>query len=83
MQVLESLFNETVRPYVSIALVREMNEEIIISGRLLKKGRRFMIPFGLLHTDTETWGVNVIEFENDRFKKNRKLAKNSELSTLG
>lgn len=81
--LLESVLTETLRIYVSSAFVREISEDISVSGRLLKKGGIVMVPFWMLHTDPDIWGPDAADFDAARFVKNPKMLNSPSLQPWG
>jgi cytochrome P450 len=48
------------------ASVRTLTADTIISGRVLRRGRRVIIPYRQLHFDTGVFGTDVAEFRPGR-----------------
>lgn len=64
---LEAAWNETMRMYGCAASVRAVTSDTIISGRVMRAGRRIMIPYRQLHFETSVFGGDVDVFRPSRW----------------
>ncbi|OCL05804.1 cytochrome P450 [Glonium stellatum] len=74
--ILNSVLQEVLRLYTSSASMRFISEDTIIGGKLLRKGRKIMIPYRQLHEDSVVWGADSPDFEQSRWLKNASLRRN-------
>ncbi|KAL8836816.1 MAG: hypothetical protein Q9170_002777 [Blastenia crenularia] len=70
---LNAAWNETIRLSAFSASVRHVTEDTVISGKVLRKGSRLMIPYRQLHFDACVFGSDIESFKSDRFLKDKKL----------
>ncbi|KAI0859747.1 cytochrome P450 [Xylaria cubensis] len=63
----EAVWNETIRMSAYAASVRYIARDTIIGGKVLRQGRRLMIPYRQLHFDENVFGPEVNEFRPARF----------------
>ena len=70
---LESVFYETLRLTGASSSVRRVIAPTEIGGKVLRSGHRVIIPYRQLHLNKDVYGMDVNEFDPDRFLKNRNL----------
>ncbi|KAM4066411.1 cytochrome p450 [Hirsutella rhossiliensis] len=64
---LNNIWHETLRVYSHAVSARSIKKDTVIGGKLLREGRRVMIPFRMLHMDESVWGDDVGAFRPARF----------------
>jgi cytochrome P450 len=57
LPLLQSIYSEALRVHVSIAITREVIEDVILDEYILKKGYLVQAPGMIAHLDQPTWGV--------------------------
>lgn len=62
---------------------REVIHEVIIGGKVLRPGRKLLMPFQQLHSNPEVFGTNATEFDPQRFLNNPALAKSTSYRPFG
>jgi cytochrome P450 len=67
--VITATLQEVLRHTAVGSTVREVTEDTMLDGYLLKKGRTLLTPANVLHTDTGLWGENTDNFDHRRFLK--------------
>ncbi|KAI2469099.1 cytochrome P450 [Annulohypoxylon bovei var. microspora] len=66
-QCFEAVWNETIRMSAYASSVRFITRDTIIGGKVLRQGRRLMIPYRQLHFDEDVFGPGINEFRPARF----------------
>ncbi|KAL9045028.1 MAG: hypothetical protein Q9214_001880, partial [Letrouitia sp. 1 TL-2023] len=69
----DGVWNETLRHSAYSASVRAITEDLIIGGKILRKGNRLMVPYRQLHFNESSFGPDAREFSAQRFMENPKL----------
>lgn len=80
---LGAMWDETIRMSAYSASVRYITEDTVISGKVLRKGNRLMIPYRQLHFDETTFGDSVHNFKADRFLENKTLTRSDSWRPFG
>ena len=65
------------------ASVFHVTENIVIGGKLLRKGSRLMIPYRQLHFDESVFGSDIQSFKSDRFLKDNNLTRGGSWRPFG
>jgi hypothetical protein len=81
--VLNSVLQEVLRLYTSSASMRFIVEDTVVAGKLLRKGRKIMIPYRQLHEDPVAWGADSLDFQPNRWLKNVSSKKNACFKPFG
>jgi len=71
--LLRGVWDETLRVTAFSSSVRFVAEDTVIGGKLLRKGRRIMMPYRQMHLNEATFGEKPSEFDAERFVRNPKL----------
>ncbi|KAJ6016993.1 cytochrome P450 [Penicillium sp. IBT 35674x] len=71
--ILDSLMSEVLRITTSTPIVRDVLEDICISGTTLRKGNKMLVSYRQLHLSSESWGPNPEVIQADRFQQNKSL----------
>ncbi|KAL9079317.1 MAG: hypothetical protein Q9157_001793 [Trypethelium eluteriae] len=74
---LDSVLSEVLRLYTSSASMRYIDADTPIGNKILRKGRRIMIPYRQLHERTEVFGADSMVFKPERFLTKKSLKKSS------
>ena len=80
---LSAAFDEALRHSAYSASARMVQSDTVINGRVLRAGRRMIIPFRELHFDQKAWGDDVTDFRSERFLENPKLTRSSSWRPFG
>ena len=73
--VLNSTWHEVLRVFSYLPQGRTVLEDTMLDDRfLLTKGATVLIPSGIIHADTDTWGPDAAVFDPHRFMPDRKKA---------
>ena len=71
--LLNSTFHEVLRVFSYLPQGRTVIEDTMLDDRfLLTKGATVLIPSGIIHADTDTWGPDAAVFDPRRFMPDRK-----------
>lgn len=65
---LEAAFQEVLRVKNAAGSMRMVNQQMILSGKVIRPGNVIHIPFRQLHTNENIWGETAWEFDHTRFK---------------
>ncbi|KAK2600639.1 hypothetical protein N8I77_010160 [Diaporthe amygdali] len=65
--LLNSLYDEVLRTTNDPMGIRVVTKEVTIGGRVLKPGRKLLMPYKQMHYNAEVFGSNVAEFDPHRF----------------
>jgi cytochrome P450 len=68
-------YDEMLRISSFSSSVRYIIQDTMVGNKVLRKGRRIMMPYRQMHLDESTFGERVNEFVPDRFLKNPGLRK--------
>ncbi|KAK4193137.1 cytochrome P450 [Podospora australis] len=64
---LDAVWCETLRLCTNSISLRCVTQDVVIGGKLLKKGSKVIIPYRLLHLDESIYGPGADEFRPQRF----------------
>ena len=78
-----ALFYESVRVTAGSQAVRQITNDTVVDGKLLRKGHRIIVPFRQLHIDEDAWGPNPQEFDEERFLRDERLSRSSNYRPWG
>ena len=81
--ILNSVLQEVLRLYTSSASMRFIAEDTVVGGKLLRKGRKVMIPYRQLHEDPSAWVDDSLQFRPERWLKNAALKRNPSFRPFG
>ncbi len=70
---LESVFNEVLHLAASSSSIRMVSSTTEIGGKIIPSGTKVLILFRQLHFDENIFGDNALQFDPDRFLKNKAL----------
>ncbi|KAI9688927.1 MAG: hypothetical protein M1820_010208 [Bogoriella megaspora] len=74
---LDSVLSEVLRLYTSSASMRYIDADTTIGNKVLRKGRRIMIPYRQLHERADVYGADAMTFKPERFLMKKSLKKSS------
>ena len=80
---LEALSNEVIRLTLSSSSVRNVVAPTEIGGKILRPGRKILMPLRQLHFNRDAYGDTVNQFDPERFLKNKSLAQSSNFRPFG
>ena len=80
---LEAVYHEVLRLKSGSSLFRDVTEDTVVGGKILKKGNKVMVQYRQLHFNKRIWGENAAEFDPARFIKNKELARSSSFRPFG
>ena len=75
--LLDSVLSEVLRLYTSSASMRYIDADTSIGSKVLRKGRRIMIPYRQLHENVDAYGADTMEFKPERFLVKKALKRSS------
>jgi cytochrome P450 len=58
LPLLQSIYIEVLRLHVSINVTREVTQDMVLDGYLLKKGHMIQAPSMIAHFDEKIWGTD-------------------------
>ena len=80
---LDSLWNEVLRVTAAATAVRTVETDIVVGGKLLKKGNTTLMSARALHYREAEFGEDVKDFDPDRFEKNPHLRRSPAFRPFG
>ncbi|KAM5442403.1 hypothetical protein MferCBS31731_002281 [Microsporum ferrugineum] len=81
--ILDSVLSEVLRLYSSSASMRYITEDTLIGGKILRKGRKIMLPYRQLHENQDVFGNDFSKFRPTRFIEKRNLTRSSSYRPFG
>ncbi|KAF2178178.1 cytochrome P450, partial [Zopfia rhizophila CBS 207.26] len=79
--LLASVLSGVLRLYTSSASMQSINSDTEISGKILRKGNRIMLPYRTFRENPGVFGHDSLEFQPMRFMKTQSLDRNVRLGT--
>lgn len=73
--LLESCYYETLRMASSTISVRNVVQPTELGGKMLRAGRRMMLPYRMLHFNKKHYGPDAEHFVPDRFMENKDFSR--------
>ena len=80
---LQAVFDEVLRLKTFSTSIRTVISPTTINGTHLRVGTKVLLPYRQLHVDSSVFGLNVLEFERDRFLKDKNLGKSPSYRPFG
>ncbi|KAL9124412.1 MAG: hypothetical protein Q9217_006254 [Psora testacea] len=80
---MEAVFHEVLRLTAGSSLMRDVTENTVIGGKILKKGNKVMVQYRQLHFSEGAWGSNFADFDPARFIKKKYLSRSSSFRPFG
>lgn len=65
---LNAVFNEVLRLISSSMAIRNVASSMTVGGKTLRAGTKVIIPFRQMHFNKDVWGLDVLEFNPERFQ---------------
>ncbi|KAL9598806.1 MAG: hypothetical protein Q9179_003777 [Wetmoreana sp. 5 TL-2023] len=80
---LDAVYHEVLRLYMSNSLMRHVTSPTKIGGKIFREGRLVLVPYRLLHFDSQIWGGNAAAFDAERFLHNEHLIRSPSYRPFG
>lgn len=80
---LEAVYHEVLRLKAGSSLMRDVLEDTVIGGQVLKKGNKVMVQYRQLHFDEGAWGSDFADFNPARFVENKALSRSPSFKPFG
>lgn len=77
---LEAVYLEVLRLTMASSLMRQIKEPTALGGKTLSKGHSILIPYRLLHFNTDVWGQDASQIDPERFLKKTKDCRATQVS---
>ncbi len=81
--VLNSAFDEVLRLTSAASSARNVDSPTIVGYKTLRAGAKLLLPYRQLHLDEDTYGSDVLQFDAERFSKNKTLSRSSSFKPWG
>lgn len=81
--VLNSAFNEVLRLTSAASSARNVDSPTVVGNKTLRAGAKLLLPYRQLHLDENMWGSDVLQFDAERFAKNKDLIRSSSSKPWG
>ena len=81
--VLNSAFDEVLRLTSAASSARNVDSPTVVGNKTLRAGAKLLLPYRQLHLDEDIYGPDVLQFDAERFVKNKNLARSSSFKPWG